>query len=88
MKGGVDYLGNLVSEMMILGELKGYGGTVVSMGDSQWNFKEQTRDFSRLWRRLWVLSLGERLNTLWKTGRSGYWRVVVKNVLVRVKRRK
>ena len=33
-------------------------------------------------------SLGEGLNTLRKTGRSGYWRVVVKNFAVRVKRRK
>jgi len=37
---------------MILGELKSQGGTVDSMEDRQWNLKERTRDFSRLWRRL------------------------------------
>ena len=35
MKGGVDLLGNLVSERMILSELKSHGGTVGSMEDMQ-----------------------------------------------------
>jgi len=30
--------------------------------------------------------LSQGLNTLWKTGRPGYWRVVVKNFAVRVER--
>jgi len=71
-----------VSERIILSELETHGGTVGCMGYRQWNLKGRTRDFSRLSRRLWVLSLGEGLNTLWKTGRS------VKNFGVRVKRRK
>ena len=74
-----------MSERIILGELKSHGGTIGSKGNRQWNLKERTRDF--LGSEVVNLSLGEGLNTFWKTGRSGYWRVVVKNFAVRVRRR-